>query len=289
MSAATSTDPGVEREIDLSRWRTALVERWWIIVAGLVLGAVIGAFYSLSGGSLYQASVILAPSQAFSPNGSPVLSYQSSPRAIDILAKQQATLEAVAKRAHVPVDELTNRVSTSTVATGQGSTASRGSQLIRITVQLKKGKEAAAAANALGAIIAKQSTGPYVEQSIVQLKQDLVGNRAALASVGDQIDAFNKVLASSTLEPFDKLILVTDLNNAISRQGNLNDKIEAQTQQLVLANEIERARVISAAAAQKTTARSRRTSVLFGALIGLIIGVIVAIVVDTRASRARPA
>jgi len=282
------TDAGVEREIDLGRWKQAAVERWWLVAAGLVVGAVIGAVYSLSGGSVWEASVLMAPSQAFSPNGSPVLSYQSSPRAINELATDPATLRKVAAKAHVTFGQLQGHVSTSTVSTGQGSTASRGSVLIRITVQLEKPKKTAAAADALGEIVAAQSTGTYVTASIATLKQDLVGNRRLLASVGQQIAAYNKVLSTQNLNPFDKLLLVTQLNNAISRQGNLNDKIEAQTQQLTLAQNIELAQVISPrpSSAVKTTARSRRNSILVGALIGLIVGAIVAIVVDVRARRA---
>jgi hypothetical protein len=282
------TDAGVEREIDLGRWKQAAVERWWLVAAGLVVGAVIGAVYSLSGGSVWEASVLMAPSQAFSPNGSPVLSYQSSPRAINELATDPATLRKVAAKAHVTFGQLQGHVSTSTVSTGQGSTASRGSVLIRITVQLGKPKKTAAAADALGEIVAAQSTGTYVTASIATLKQDLVGNRRLLASVGQQIAAYNKVLSTQNLNPFDKLLLVTQLNNAISRQGNLNDKIEAQTQQLTLAQNIELAQIISPrpSSAVKTTARSRRNSILVGALIGLIVGAIVAIVVDVRARRA---
>jgi capsular polysaccharide biosynthesis protein len=290
MSSGPGTDLAVEREIDLSHWRTALLERWWIVVAGLVAGAVVGGVYSLSGGSLWEASVLLVPSQAFSPSGAAVLSYQSSPRAIDALAKQESMLEQVAKVSHVSVAELRNHVATSTVSTGaSASTASRGSQLIKITVQVSRKIAAADAANALGRLIAAQSTGPYVMESIKVLNEDLQSAQTALAALTPQIDAFNKVLATQSLDPFDKLILETQLQNAIARQGNLNDKIETETQQLVLANQIEKARVISPAAAQKTTARSRRTSVVFGALIGLIIGVIAALVVDTRATRARRA
>jgi capsular polysaccharide biosynthesis protein len=281
------TDTGAEREIDLARWKQAAAERWWLVAAGVVAGIIVGALYSLSGGSIWQASVLMAPSQAFSPNGSPVLSYQSSPRAINELATDPATLKRVAAQAHVSFHELQGHVSTATVSTGQGSTASRGSVLIRITVQLKKPKETAAAADALGDIVAKQSTGQYVLASIATLKQDLVGNRKNLASVGQQIDAYNEVLRTQKLDPFDHLILVTNLNNAISRQGNLNDKIEAQTQQLTLAQNIELAQVISPtpSSAVKTTARSRRNSILVGALIGLIVGAIVAIVLGTRLRR----
>jgi uncharacterized protein involved in exopolysaccharide biosynthesis len=275
-------DPGAERDVDLARWRAALARRWWILAAGIVGGAILGGLYSLSGGSVYEASALLAPSQAFSPNGSPVLSYTSSPRAINILATQDSTLAKVAAQTHVPVSQLRGHVSTTTINTGAGSTATRGAVLVQITVQLPKAKEAAAAANALGKIVATESTGKYVTQSIATLVQDLASNRAQLTSVNREINAFSKALKNPSLSDIEALLLTQQADNALLRAGNLNDKIEAQTQQLTLTQNIELAQIISPAAAFKTTARSRRNSILVGLLLGLIVGGIAAIVVDTR-------
>src|SRR5579875_974464 len=111
----TATDIGAEREIDLSGWRTALVERWWLVVAGLVVGAIVGAVYGLSGGSTYQASVLIAPGQPFSPNGSPVLTYQSSRRAIETIVTGEAALKEAAKAAGVSVGALRGNVTAQTV------------------------------------------------------------------------------------------------------------------------------------------------------------------------------
>ena len=79
MSAAPPVDPGVEREIDLGALKDAVLARWWIAVVGLVVGVAIGAAYTLSFGTTWAASAIIAPGQAFSPNGNTVvLSYLSS-------------------------------------------------------------------------------------------------------------------------------------------------------------------------------------------------------------------
>jgi capsular polysaccharide biosynthesis protein len=285
-----STDLGAERDVDLARWRAAIARRWWIIAAGAVVGIVVGGLYSLSGGSVYEASVLLAPSQAFSPNGSPVLSYQSSPRNINVLATDPNTLTQVAadveKNDHllIPVGQLRGHVSTTSLSTGLGtSTATRGSQLIQITVQLPKKAETAAAAAALGARVATLSTSPYVIESIATLKQDLAGNEEQLKDTQLQVDAFNKVLKTQQLDPFDRLYYVTQLGNAELRAGNLNDKIETQSQTVTLTETIEKASIIGdAPVAVKTTARSRRNSILVGLLLGLIIGGIAAIVADTR-------
>ena len=42
-----------EREVDLARWRRAVVALWWLPVAGLVIGAIAGVLYSFRGGTNY--------------------------------------------------------------------------------------------------------------------------------------------------------------------------------------------------------------------------------------------
>jgi capsular polysaccharide biosynthesis protein len=277
------TDAGAEREIDLGRWKQAVVERWWIVVVGLVAGIVAGGLFSLSGGSVYQASVLIAPGQAFSPNGSPVLVYQSSPRNINDIATSESALEKAARAAHVPVRDLRGHVTTQSLSTGIGSSASRGANLIKLTVRLHKPKRAEDAANALAKVVIDDTTSSYVRSSINTYQRKIASYNRQLDSLGRVIDQYNKTLSSTNLPPFDRLILVNQVDNALLRQGNLNDKVAATQQQLTLAQNVEIAQTVSSAAATKTTARSRRNSVLVGALIGLVAGLIAAIVVDIRA------
>jgi capsular polysaccharide biosynthesis protein len=278
----TVTDIDAEREIDLGRWKQAAFERWWLVAAGLVAGVVVGAVYSLSGGSVWQASVLIAPGQAFSPNGSPVLVYQSSPRNINEIATSESSLEKVARKSHVPISDLRGHVSTQSLSTGLGSSASRGSTLIRLTVRLHRPKRAEDAANALGRVVIDDTTSTYVKSSIRTYTSKVASYTRQLDSISRVIDQYNKTLAAAQLAPFDRLILVNQVDNALLRQGNLNDKIAATQQQLTLAQNVEIAQTVSGAAATKTTARSRRNSILVGALIGLIAGTVVAIIADVR-------
>jgi capsular polysaccharide biosynthesis protein len=279
------TDVAAEREIDLARWKQAVVERWWIVAAGVVVGILVGAVYSLSGGSVWQASVLLSPGQAFSPNGSPVLVYQSSPRNINVIATSESALERASRKARIPTSQLRGRVSTQSISTGLGSSASRGSSLIRITVQQPKPRHAEDAANALGQIVINDTTSSYVRSSIATYQRKIASYTRQLNSINTLIDQYNKTLRTTNLPPFERLILVNQVDNTLLRQGNLNDKIAATQQQLTLAQNVEISQLVSSAAAIKTTARSRRNSILVGALIGLIGGLIVAIVVDIRARR----
>ena len=284
MSAVT--DAGAEREIDLGRWKQAAIDRWWIVAAGLVGGVLVGGLYSLSGGSIWQASVLIAPGQPFSPQGSPVLSYTSSPRGIEQVVTSQAALKRAAKAAGIGVGALQGHVSTATVSTGaSSSTASRGATLIRITVQLHKPRHAEDAANALGRIV-KTDTSPYVQQSIGAYTRKIKNYEAQLAQLQKRIDVLNEELAKPGLSDIEKLIVAGQADNAQTRFGTISDNLSLAQQQQTLAQSVELAQVIEPAAAVKTTARSRRNSILVGALIGLIVGAIAAVVVDARFRRA---
>ena len=283
MSAVT--DAGAEREIDLGRWKQAIVDRWWIVAVGVVAGIVAGALFSLSGGSVWEASALVAPGQPFTPSGSPILSYQSSPRSIDVLVTSESALKRAAAAAHIPVSKIRGHVSTQSVSTGLGSSASRGANLIRVTAQLSRPKHAEDVANALGAIVIADTTSPYVKKSIATYQSKEKRYNAQLTSLTRVIDSYNKALSTQHLGFLPKLIMVNQLDAAIARQGTLNDKLAATDQQLTLVQNVEIAQLIERASAVKTTARSRRNSVLVGALIGLIAGLIAAVVVDLRARR----
>lgn len=283
MSAVT--DAGVEREIDLGRWKQAAVQRWWLVAAGLVVGAIIGGLYSLSGGSIWQASVLIAPGQPFSPQGSPVLSYTSSPRGIEQVVTSQAALKRAAKAAGIGVGALQGHVSTATVSTGaSSSTASRGATLIRITVQLHKPKHAEDAANALGQIV-RNDTSPYVKQSLAAYATQIASFESQLSQLQKRINVLNGVLEKSSLTDIEKLIVAGQADNAQTRFGTISDNLSLVRQQQTLAKSVELASIIEPAAAVKTTARSRRNSILVGALIGIIVGAIVAIAADIRSRR----
>jgi uncharacterized protein involved in exopolysaccharide biosynthesis len=282
-----TADLEAERGIDLARWRDAVVRQWWIVVAGVAVGVAVGAVYSLAGGSVYQASVLIAPGQPFTPNGNPILGYGSSPRAINEIVTSQSALERAAAKAGMPVSELRGDVSTQTVSTGLGSTASRGSVLIRVRVQGNRARRVEEAANALGTIVVGDTTVPYVQRAIGTLEQRIRSIDRQLASLDELIASYDQALESESLAALDKLVLVNQLDAAIQRQGNLNERRFAADQQLTLAQNVMLAQIITPAAAEKTTARSRRNSILVGALIGLVAGLVIAIVADWRAGRPR--
>jgi capsular polysaccharide biosynthesis protein len=158
--------------------------------------------------------------------------------------------------------------------------------LIRITVPLQQAKAAELAANALGQSVLTETTSKYVRDSVKVLQAAIAGYTAQLTSLATQIQSLNKKVAAPGLDPLTRIILVSQTNNAIDRRATISNNLATSQHQLSLAQSIENAQLMGPPAkAVKTTARSRRNSVLIGGLIGLILGVIAALVADSRLRR----
>jgi hypothetical protein len=284
----TSPDLDAEREVDLARWRRAVVALWWIPVAGLVLGAIVGVLYSFRGSSNYKATALISLGQPVSPGGALVNGFGTNPRAISQIVGSVAAQADAADRADMRASALRGHISIAQVGTATGSAATRSAALISLTVTGSKPSTTAAAANALATIVVDQTTAPYVGLKIRTF-------RTTLTHVDEQIAAVNKLLTATTaaekaaknLDPLQQLVIVSQEDNAETRLGNLIGQQETLQQQLAFATEVESAKVVEAARSVKSAARSHSTSLIVGALIGLILGAFVAIVADARGVRLR--
>jgi uncharacterized protein involved in exopolysaccharide biosynthesis len=277
--SAPIEDPGAEREVDLRRWVDALLSRWWYAAAGLVAGVVVGGLYSLSGGSTYDASALIARGQAFNPSGTTaVLSYLSSPEAIQSYATSPAAVAYAAGKAGMSPSELRGHIATSTLGTtGTASQQNTNSVLVQITVHLNRAKRAEDAANALATYIKNVTTSRYVTQSLHQYTVKLDNYDARIKTLLPKIAALNQELSTDkSLSLTERLLLLTELDSSQATLGTTQDSQTTVQQELILAQDVEQSQIVQKATAEKSTARSRRNSVLFGALIGLVAGAIAA-------------
>ena len=273
-----SADLNAEREVDLARWRRALVALWWLPVAGLVLGAIVGFVFAVGGSSHYSASTLISLGQPVSPGGTVIASYNTNPRAISEITSTASAQEEAAKAAGIHPGALRGHVSVGVVGTQTGTGAARTAPLISLTVTGKVGRRTQDAANALARIVVQDTTAPYVGKKIATYKSVLKTTDTQLASISARLAALQKAVATSRLAPLDQLVLISQVDNAEQRQGNLLDQKATTEQQLAFAQTVESAKIVRPAAAVLATAHSKRTSVVIGALIGLLIGGIVAIV-----------
>jgi uncharacterized protein involved in exopolysaccharide biosynthesis len=281
VSQRRAPDPDVEREVDLRRWRDALVARWWLPAAGLVAGILIGLVVAAGGGQVYRAKALLSLGQPFTPTGSaPVSSFATNPRAVSEIIRSASALKQAGRASGLRVGQLLGKVTSKQVGVGTGTAARTAVPLIELSVQGSKRAKVERAANELAKIVVARTTAPYVGVKIKTFGTTLDSIQDQLNTISPRITELEREVDNEQLDPLDRLLLATQLDNAQQRRGQLLDLQTQAQQQLALAQNVESARVIQPAAATKTTARSRRNSVLVGALIGLIVGAIAAIAWD---------
>jgi uncharacterized protein involved in exopolysaccharide biosynthesis len=269
-------DPEAEQEVDFARYVRLLGVRWWLLAAGLVAGAVIGYLVSLSGNQVYQATATVYLGQPYTPQGSALIQdQQTNPSSVAQIINNQAVINAVARLCHTKPGAFQKGISTQAVPTGASTKggAAAVNPLVKVNVQSKKGKIAACAGNGLAAAVVKK-LGSYPAAKIANLK-------AQIASDNEGIKAIQTAVAGTSISDTDKLILQQTLKSyQLDKTTN--------SQLLLLATSVESPAIQGNAASHKITARSRRNTVVIGALIGLILGAIAALLWDTVVPRITP-
>jgi capsular polysaccharide biosynthesis protein len=264
-----SFDPEAEQDVDFGRYWRLLGARWWLVAAGIVVGAVIGYAVSLGGSQRFKATATLYLGQPYSASGNVQLqAAQTNPSTVRQIAHAESVLEQAAAQCKTKAAAFRGGVSTQNVA---GNITKNGqTPLVTVSVQAKKRRVAACTANALAKLVIDKASA-FANQKI--------GNFSAQISNDEKkIQAINSALAGGGLSATDKLVVQIQLAQA--EQDRLN------TSQLLLqAKEVEAPSVLTGAAATKITARSRRNTVVVAALIGLILGALAALLWDGVAAR----
>src|SRR4029453_117629 len=198
-------DPEAEQEVDFAHYVRLLGTRWWLLAAGLVVGAVIGYLISLSGNQVYKATATVYLGQPYTPTGgAPRQNPQTNPSAVGQVINNQSVDNTVANLCDTNASEFQKGISTQQVATGISSkSGSAINPLVTVSVQAKKGKIAACAANGLAAEVVKK-LGTYAQNKIKNLEAHVAIDNADIKRIQDAI-------ASSSVSDTDKLILQTNL------------------------------------------------------------------------------
>jgi uncharacterized protein involved in exopolysaccharide biosynthesis len=272
-SARLEPDLDAEAEVDLGRYGRALLVRWWLLLAGLVAGAVVGYLTTLGGTQFYRAQAVVYMGQPLGAGQAPLQSLNTNPSA----ARAIVTSESVVRRVETKTGMSAKRIRSGTSVTAvQGSVPRLGqTPLVQVTVKGPVRGQVARAANALADILAFELSSGARQK--IQIYQEQVGSDTKGLSI------VNEALAETGLSTTDKILL----------QGRLQTLQSDKTltaQLLISAKTVEAARVVTPAAAEKTSARNHRNSTAVGALIGLILGGIAALLWEplTRARRREP-
>jgi uncharacterized protein involved in exopolysaccharide biosynthesis len=298
MSAASPRpvpDPDAEREVDLASAWERLTDRWWLPVAGLVMGAILGLLLALSGNDVYQARAIIYLGQPFAVlGGGQIQSLATNPRTVNEIVHSEAALKAASDRSGVPLRRLRSSVSVKEItAPGQTRTTT---PLVEIGVKAPRRHNAEVAADVLSnRVVSKVSV--FVVGKVRNLEQQVNVAKTQLAAVNQRIQTAQEQQATVTkdrsLSPEVRLLAILNLNSVIAtadaRRTALQEQLYDAQQLLNQAANVEESRVVEPAVAAKSTARSNRTSLIVGGLIGLLIGVVAALVVEPIVARRRAA
>jgi hypothetical protein len=264
-------DPEAEQEVDFGRYWRLLAARWWLVAVGFVVGAVVGYAVSLGGSQQFKATATLYLGQPYSASGNVQLqAAQTNPSTVRQIAHAEAIVEQAAAACKVKPAAFRSGISTQNVS---GNIVKNGqTPLVTLSVLAKRRHVAACTSNALARLVITKMSA-FANQKI--------GNFSAQITTDEQnISQINQALESGGLSATDKLVIQIRLAQAQT------DKL--QTSQLLLqAKQVEAPYVLTGAAAQKVTARSRRNTVVVAALIGLILGALAALMWDGVASRLR--
>jgi hypothetical protein len=286
MSESKAPDPDAEREVDLRSAWTRITARWYLPVAGLVIGAVLGVLASVGGGDVFRARTLLYLGQPFTTSGGgQIQSLATNPKTVSQIIRSEAALRAASEASGLTLGQLRGKVtSQAVVSVGQ---AKNVSPLVEITVDAAAAKKAEKAANSLAdSVVGVVST--YVDQKIDLLNKQIVSSKSELADINTRVSNAVKqqqaLIADKSISATDKLIGVGIFNNTISfseqRRGTVQQELFQNQQLLSLAENVEKSKVVQPAVAGKTTATSRRNAAAIGALLGLLLGALVASVAD---------
>jgi hypothetical protein len=268
------TDLQAEQEVDLGRYWRAIVARWWLLLAGLVAGALIGYLVSLGGKQVWNASATVYLGAPYSAVGGTLLQGpQANPSTVGTIARAESSIDEAAAKAGMRPGDLRGHVSTKTISTGVGTSTTRvtANPLVKITVQASTRRKAQVAANTLAQIVVTR-LAPYTDQKIVNLQERINADQ-------QRIDAIQRQQRSAS-DATAKAVIALHLGDV------LDDQLQAK-QLLIQAQDVERPDVLTRAAAVKTTARSRRNSVVVAGFLGLLVGLFAALFWEPLARRSR--
>ena len=282
-------DLDAERDVDLSRHWVSITRHWWLPLGGLAAGIIVGYLISLGGAQVYKAKAVVYLGQPLSQGGVQVQSQATNPSTVKEIVTAESTIRRVARDSGLRPDQLRGRISTQAVA---GNISRLGQNpLVAILVTGHARRPVARAANDLArAVVFSDALASYSKTKIQNLQQQVDQEKIALATLNRNLKAQQSALGNgSNLSTSERLIALGQLNGLQQQLLTTTDQLTTNQQQLALAKDVEAPQITTLAAATKTTARSRRNTVLVAGLIGLILGIIAALVYEPglRAVRSR--
>lgn len=283
--------------IDVGSWFATLLRNWWVILGLVILGAAVGGVVTLAAPKEYSATSSVYIGQTTDANGNPMAGLNSNSRAATQLLASQVVLNEAAKRTGMKIGASRLRRETTVVTPSSTvKTSTSVVNIVVITVTDTNKVRAAAAANALAAVLVERIS-PGVDGKIALLEAQLATGKKALAASVARSTAAQVGLAaiargggSAAEKASAAALYVAIVQAAATEQEALESSNQKTELMLFTARQVEQPRILhEAAIPDSPSGPSLTLNVAAGALAGLVIGIVIAFVRRRLAERGTPA
>lgn len=285
--------PGVdldaEREVDLRSAWSRITSHWWLVLAGLVVGAVLGVLAAVSSGETYEAKALLYLGQPFTPSGGgQIQNLGTNPKTVSEVIRSQDALEKAAAASGLTVGQLRGNVTSTPIITpGQLAPSRNFTPLVELEVKAAAPVKAEKAAESLSETVIGVISA-YVETKLDLFDKQITEDTRQLEQIDERIAIAREqqrlAFADDQLSLAEKLLISSNANatiaNAESRRGAVITDLNSARQLLSLAQNVERSRIVQPAKASKASAGGSRNAAAIGGFLGLVVGAIAAVVAD---------
>jgi uncharacterized protein involved in exopolysaccharide biosynthesis len=286
----------VEQEVDFGRYVRIILARWWLLVLGVIIGALAGLVVATSKSRPYEATALVYLGQPYLPGGGGVQiqSLNTKFAFVSELIVARSTLATVSAKTGIRPGVITSRVSVEPVTGINRGKVAQPAPIVAVTVSRLPAKDAAAVANAEGDVLQRYFSS-YVNQTMRTYQTRLKRINQRITQANQIIDKAQKdestLVNDHSLPPTEKQLLLAHYDNIINQWTIRLNQLEADQissgDVITLADQIEKARVLEPAKVHRAAAPSRRTSVLIGAFVGLLVALIAALLWEPVLSRVR--
>jgi capsular polysaccharide biosynthesis protein/ElaB/YqjD/DUF883 family membrane-anchored ribosome-binding protein len=277
-----------EREIDFGRIGRSILARWWLVLAAVVVGAVIGYATAAENGDVYVARTTVYLGQPLTPTANAqIQSLATNPATVAEVVRSDEVVNKVADDLGIRPRALRNGISTRQIVPTGTTAAARAitNPLVQISVRGPwSGDTTADAANALAEEVVTRVSG-YADAKAESLEERLAAETRDLESLDASIEKLSEAAEAGGPSADTSLILASIAEQR--RAQLIEDKTDTETL-LTLAQNVERGKQVTVAQAEKVPAQNSKSSILVGALIGLLVGIVLALLWAPVVGRIRP-
>jgi uncharacterized protein involved in exopolysaccharide biosynthesis len=265
-----------EQEVDFGRYLATLARGWWLLLIGLVAGAVAGVVLSAGSGNLYSAKATLYLGQPMAAQGTAqIQTPATNPSVVSQLVHSGSILDQASRLSGMPAAKIRSGVSSAAV-TGYLSKLGQ-SPLVTVSVKADAPRDQVTKAVRALADLVIVATSKYPRTKIATLNAEIASYEAEIPTIDKRLSALDASIAAGSLPALAQLEALSAATISEQRRGTISGELQQAQLLLAQARTVEMGSVVSSSKAVKVAARSRKNSAIVGGALGLLIGAICAL------------